>query len=142
MVDTPCVAACITPAELTGATADADDDHVTIPLMSSVCPPLHMPVATSCCWFPTGTVGLRGVTAIETSPAREPVPDRLTPCGAVLALSVTVIFAVRVPCALGVKVADIWQVSPAANVFGDRGQFELTAKSPDVAMPKMVSATG
>lgn len=80
------------------------------------------------------------MTAIETNPAREPVPDRLTVCGAVLALSVTVIIAVRVPGAVGVKVVDTMQLNPAANAFGDIGQFEVTAKSPDAAMAEMVSA--
>jgi len=79
---------------------------------------------------------------MEASPAKEPVPDSPTVCGEVFALSLTVIVPVREPCALGVKVADTWHVSPAANVFGDTGQFELTAKSPDAAMPEIVSASG
>ena len=84
---------------------------------------------------------MSGVTAIETNPAREPIPDRLTVCGAVLALSVTVSVAVRVPGTVGVKVVDIMQLNPAANAFRDTGQFEVTAKSPDAAMAEMVSAT-
>jgi len=48
---------------------------------------------------------------------------------------------VRVPSAVGVKVTEIVQLAPAPNVFGDNGQVEVCAKSPEVETPQIVSAT-
>jgi hypothetical protein len=46
---------------------------------------------------------------------------------------------VRLPAAVGVKVTEIVQVLLAARVLGDKGQFEVWAKSPEVAIPETVS---
>jgi hypothetical protein len=68
------------------------------------------------------------------------VPDKLTICGLVLALSVMVRFPVRVPRVVGVNVTEIAQVAPAANVLGDSGQVvDACAKSPEVEIPEIVS---
>jgi hypothetical protein len=87
-------------------------------------------------------VGLAGVTAIESRPVRAPVPDKLTVCGLVLALSVTVKVPVRVPGAVGVNATEIEQEAAAPNVPGDNGQVEVCAKSPEVEIPEMVSGSG
>jgi hypothetical protein len=42
---------------------------------------------------------------------------------------------------VGVKVIKIVQLSFAASVFGDIGQFEVWAKSPEVEIPAMVRGT-
>jgi hypothetical protein len=39
-----------------------------------------------------------------------------------------------------VKVAEILQLDPAANVCGDSGQVDVCAKSPEVEIPEIVSA--
>ena len=65
---------------------------------------------------------MAGATEIETKPVRVPVPDRLTVCGLVLALSVTLRVPVRVPRFVGVNATEIVQLAAAANVFGDNGQ--------------------
>lgn len=46
----------------------------------------------------------------------------------------------RVLVAAGVKVIEIVQVSLAPKVFGDSGQFEVCAKSPEAKIPKIVKA--
>jgi hypothetical protein len=56
-------------------------------------------------------------------------------------LSLTVNVPERPPRAVGVKVRKILQVRFAANVFGDSGQFEVWAKSPEVEIPAMVKGT-
>ncbi len=57
------------PLALTVALAIVEDDHVTRSVMSQVLASLLVPVATICCVVFTGTVGLTGVTAIETGVA-------------------------------------------------------------------------
>ena len=126
------------PVELTSTIAGAADDQLTRLLTSIVFPFPPVPVATSCCWLPAGNAGFTGVTTMESS---EPVPDRLTVCGLVLASSVTVSIPALVPSEVGVKLAEILQLAPAARVFGDGGQFENSAKSPETAIPEMVSGT-
>ena len=70
------------------------------------------------------------------------MPDRLTVCGLVLALSVIVRFPARVPSVVGGNVTETVQLAPAANVLGDSGQVADTcAKSPDVEIPEIVSGT-
>ena len=81
-----------------------------------------------------------GVMEIAVRLTREPVPDRFAVCGLVLALSLTVRVPVLAPSAIGVNVIEIVQLDPPANVFGDRGQFEVCAKSPEVEIPEIVSA--
>jgi hypothetical protein len=70
-----------------------------------------------------------------------PVPLNVAVCGEFGALSRTVSVPVRAPGAVGVKVIEIVHLSFAANVFGDNGQFEVWAKSPEVAIPAMVRGT-
>jgi hypothetical protein len=70
-----------------------------------------------------------------------PVPIKLAVCGEFGALSLTVSVPVRVPRAVGVKVTEIAQLSFAASVFGDNGQFDVWAKSPEVAIPAMARGT-
>jgi len=48
MVATPCVTACASPVEFTGATDGAEDDHPTTVLIFTVSPPDQVPVATNC----------------------------------------------------------------------------------------------
>ena len=128
----------ISPVELTDTIAGAEDDQLTRLLTLIVFPFPTVAVARSCCWPPAGTVGFTGVTAMES---REPVPDRLVVCGLVLASSVTVSVPALVPSAVGVKLTEILQLAPAARVFGDWGQFENSAKSPETAIPEMVRGT-
>jgi hypothetical protein len=47
---------------------------------------------------------------------------------------------VLVPSATGVNVTEIVQLDAPANVFGESGQFEVCAKSPEVEIPEIVSA--
>src|ERR1700676_2474461 len=70
-----------------------------------------------------------------------PVQIKLAVCGEFGALSLTVSVPVRVPRAVGVKVTEIVQLSLAVSVFGDNGQFEVWAKSPEVEIPAMVRGT-
>ena len=116
----------------------AADDQVTKFVIFSV-PFLHFPVAVSCNWAPAGASGAPGVMAIEIKPVRVPVPVRLALSVLKLALSLTVRAPVLKPGALGVNVIEILQLAPAANVCGETGQDETLAKSPDVAIPKIVS---
>ena len=70
------------------------------------------------------------------------MPDRLTVCGLVLALSVTLRVPVRVPRFDGVNTTEIAQLAFAANVLGDNGQvLDACAKSPEVEIPEIVSGT-
>src|SRR5215813_14067929 len=57
------------PLALTVALATVEEDHVTSSVMSQVLASLFVPVATSCCVVFTGTVGLAGVTTMETGVA-------------------------------------------------------------------------
>lgn len=54
------------------------------------------------------------------------------------ALSLTVSVPVRAPRRVGVKVTEMVQFAFAARVFGEEGQFEVAAKSPEVEIPVMV----
>jgi hypothetical protein len=56
------------PAELLMvAVAALDELHVTNVVRFCVLPSVNVPVAVNCCFVPTGTEGLAGVTVIETS---------------------------------------------------------------------------
>jgi len=134
------VLACTTPAELTDATPETDEDQVTYGVIFTGGPAVAEPVAVNCCCCGTVIVGFVGVTTIEATEASDPVPDRATVCGLVLALSVIVRVPVRVPRAFGVKVTEIVQPVPAANVLGVNGQFEVCAKFPEVEIEVIVSA--
>jgi hypothetical protein len=70
-----------------------------------------------------------------------PVPVSCAVCGELGALSLTVNVPVRAPRAVGVKVIAIVQLAFAASVFGDNGQFDVWAKSPEVVIPKIVKGT-
>lgn len=70
-----------------------------------------------------------------------PVPLSAAVCGEFEALSLTVSVPVRAPTAVGVKLTEILQLSFAANVFGDRGQFEVWAKSPEVEISAILSGS-
>ena len=69
--------------------------------------------------------GFVGATKIESNPERVPVPARLAVCGLPGALSEMDKVPVRVTSAVGVKVTEIVQLAPAANVLGDNGQVEV-----------------
>jgi hypothetical protein len=73
--------------------------------------------------FPATTVpkaSLVGAT-VTVAVAAFPVPVRVTLCGLVVALCVTVNVAVLVPDADGLNVTVIEQLAPAARVFGAIG---------------------
>ena len=70
-----------------------------------------------------------------------PVPLNVAVCGVLGALSLTVSIPVRPPGAVGVKVTEIVQLTLGASVFGDNGQFEVWAKSPEVEIPAMARGT-
>lgn len=86
---------------------------------------------------PAAKAGLAGVIAIETSPDVEPVPDKLTICGLLLPLSVTVRIPVREPTTAGVNVTLIVHLFPAP---AELPQVLVWAKSPTTAMLVMESA--
>lgn len=77
----------------------------------------------------------------DTVTGAVPVPLNCAVCGEFGASSLTVNVPVRDPIAVGVKVTETLQLSFAARVFGDRGQVEVCAKSPEVEIPAMVSGT-
>lgn len=118
---------CVPAALLTVATVVLVEPQVTDCVRSKVLPPLKVPVARNCSVVPASTEGLAGVTAIETRPAVEPVPDRLTVCGLFVALSVMVRVPVRVPTTVGVNVVFIVHLLPAAT---ELPQVLVWAKSP------------
>jgi hypothetical protein len=80
------------------------------------------------------------VTEIAIRPAKVPVPDRFAVWGLLLPAVLMLRVPVLVPSAVGMNVTEIVQVEPAARLFGDRGQFDVCAKSPEVEMPEMVTA--
>jgi hypothetical protein len=69
MVEEPAATPLTKPAALTVAFAIVEEDQVTRSVTSQVLASLFVPVARSCCVVFTGTVGLLGVTAIETGVA-------------------------------------------------------------------------
>lgn len=70
-----------------------------------------------------------------------PVPVNCAVCGELGASSMIVSVPVRAPSAVGVKVTEIVHVSFAASVFGDNGQFEVCAKSPETEIWVIVKGT-
>ena len=98
---------------------------------------MNVPVARNCCIAPAPTEAFEGVSAIESRPAVDPVPDRLTVCGLLLPLSVTVSVPVRAPTTVGVKVALIVHLVPAAT---ELPQVLVWAKSPTVETLVIASA--
>ena len=77
----------------------------------------------------------------ETLTGAVPVPVNCAVWGVFGALSLTVNVPERKPTAVGVKVMEMVQLAIAPNVFGDNGQVEVCAKSPDVEIPVMVRGT-
>lgn len=66
----PCATVVARPAvELIVATAGVFELHCTVTVMFCVLPSLNVPVAVNCCIEPTGSVGIAGVTVIETRAA-------------------------------------------------------------------------
>src|SRR5262252_8300279 len=63
------------------ATLVCDEFQVTLAVMSCIVASVYVPVAANCCGMPSGTLGMAGVTAIETSAAAVTVrfvePDTL-----------------------------------------------------------------
>src|ERR1700674_5026931 len=66
-----------------------------------------------------------------------PVPLNATVCGLPLASSAIETLAVRLPVAVGVKVALIVQLAPTASVLGLIGQPLLGVKSPGLVPPTL-----
>jgi hypothetical protein len=81
------------------------------------------------------------VTEIAIRPAKVPVPDRLAVWGLLLGAVLMLRVPVLVPSAVGVNVTEMVHVEPAARLFGDRGQFDVCAKSPEVEIPEIFSAS-
>lgn len=69
------------------------------------------------------------------------MPLNCAVCGLFDALSLTVNVPLRAPTTVGVNVTEIVQLVRAGKVFGDNGQDELCAKSPEVVIAEIVSAT-
>jgi hypothetical protein len=73
MVAVPCARLVAKPAVgallLIVATAGMSELHCTVPVMFCVVLSLNVPVAVNCCVVPRGTVGIAGVTAMETNTA-------------------------------------------------------------------------
>jgi hypothetical protein len=67
-----------------------------------------------------------------------PLPTNDVVCGLFGPSSLTVRTPDLAPDAVGVKVTEIVQLDRAAKVFGETGQFEVCAKSPEVEIPEMV----
>jgi hypothetical protein len=86
-----------------------------------------------------GNVSVAGVSAACTLP----VPDKLTVCGLLEALSEIESVPVRAPAAVGAKTTPIWQVFPAANVApqGVLPVAVLVAKLALVVMPEITRVT-
>src|SRR5215203_3447481 len=81
---------------------------------------------------------------VTAGPGATPVPLSATACGLPGALSLIVTEAVRVPAAVGLKVAEIVQLAPGASVLGLSGQLLSWTKSPALAplRPMLVITSG
>ena len=82
-------------------------------------------MAVNCSVVPSATEAFVGVTEIELRVPLAPVPMRGTNSGLSFAESVKVKVPERVPVAVGLKVIEVRQFAPAANVFGLKGHAEL-----------------
>ena len=76
-------------------------------------------------WLPKARLVGLVVTVVSAGVA---VPDRVTSCGELDALSVTAIFPVNAPEVTGANVAVIVQVAPPASVAGATGQLFVWPK--------------
>ena len=79
MVEVPAARPVARPVLLTDATDVLDKLQMTCVVISWLVPSEYVPVAVNCWVTPTGTLGLAGVTAIETSVAAGPPPPPLPP---------------------------------------------------------------
>jgi len=81
---------------------------------------------------------------VTAGPGATPVPLSATACGLPGALSLIATEAVRVPAAVGLKVAEIVQLAPGASVLGLSGQLLSWTKSPALAplRPMLVITSG
>jgi hypothetical protein len=59
----------VAPVVLIVAVMGVSEVHCTVAVMSCVLPSVYVPVAVNCCVVPSGSVGIAGVTAIETRTA-------------------------------------------------------------------------
>jgi hypothetical protein len=93
-------------------------------------------------FVPTVVDGKLAVAGVNVTGA-SPVPDSVTFCGLLEALSLIESVPVRDPAAVGVKTTPIWQVFPPANVApqGVLPVAVLVAKSPAVTRLVMSSVT-
>ena len=82
-------------------------------------------------------VALVGEKELRVGMRLRPVPLRLTVCGLLLALSVSLSVPVRFPVAVGVKVTLIVQLAPAAT---EPPQVLVSEKSPLVVIVRGVRA--
>lgn len=76
-------------------------------------------------WLPKARLVGLVVTVVSAGVA---VPDRVTSCGELDALSVTAIFPVNAPEVTGANVAVIVQVAPPASIAGATGQLFVWPK--------------
>jgi hypothetical protein len=85
--------------------------------------------------LPKGTLVRLRLTA---GAATTPLPLSATAWGLPLALSAIEMLALRLPVALGVKVALMLQLAPAARVLGLSGHVLLELKSPGLVPPRLM----
>jgi hypothetical protein len=69
IVALPCATLAANPALLVVAVAGVFDDQVAVLVRFWVLPSVNVPVAVNCCVAPNGSVGIAGVTTIETKTA-------------------------------------------------------------------------
>jgi hypothetical protein len=113
MLDVPDVTPVARPPGAIVATLVLLELQATKGVRSSVLLFLRLPVAINCNVFPTGTVGLAGVTVIEVRPVSLPVPLSGTRVGLPAALLLIARVPVRIPIAIGTKVTATVHESPA-----------------------------
>ena len=92
MVAEPTARAEASPVAETVVTPADDDDQCAVEVRFCVLPSEYVPVTVNCCVVPTDIAALAGVTLSDTKVRWEatPVPVKLTTCGLLVALSVTV----------------------------------------------------
>ena len=81
------------------------------------------------------------LVGVRLAPGSVPVPLRGTFCGLPAASSVIVIVAVRVPTAVGWKMADIMQLAAGPSVAGSVPQVSVSPKSPAFVPVTLIPAT-
>lgn len=83
----------------------------------------------NCPVLPKGTEADAGITVIETKESAAPVPVRDTVWGLLFALSLKLSLPDLVPDALGEKLTNAVQLTPAPRVAGLKGHVEVNTKS-------------